>query len=210
LTPSAPTRLPARQRRRVIEDAASQVFAERGYAGASLEEIARRAGITKPVIYRHFRSKKDLHLVLLRRHLEELLALQRNELLPRIAGERLGPEQLRNWIWFAVDIWFAYVEEHPYAWRMLFRDTTGDPEIQAFHRQMQHQARATVRALIEAAEGLDVPPQLRDAMAELVRSAVVGTALWWAENPGLPRREVVRMVALTIGQGIAPAVESGG
>ena len=75
---------------------------------------------------------------------------------------------------------------------------------------MQSQARATVRALIESAEGMRVPPQLRDAMAELVRSAVVGTALWWAENPELPRSEVVRLVASTIGQGIAPAVESAG
>jgi AcrR family transcriptional regulator len=210
LSPSASTRLPAPQRRRLIEDAASEVFAERGYAAASLEEIARRAGVTKPIIYRHFASKKDLHLALLRRHLDELLALQRDELLPRIAGERLGPDQLRSWISFAVDVWFAYVEEHPYAWRMLFRDTTGDPEIQEFHRQMQHQARATVRALIEAVPTLEVPPRLRDAMAELVRSAVVGTALWWAENPDLPRSEVVRLVASTIGQGIAPAVESGG
>jgi AcrR family transcriptional regulator len=204
------TRLPAAQRRRLIEDAASEVFAKRGYASASLEEIARRAGVTKPVIYRHFASKKELHLALLRRHLAELLALQRDELLPRIAGQGLTADELRSWISFAVDVWFAYVEEHPFAWRMLFRDTTGDPEIQEFHRQMQHQARATVRALIEAAEGLDVPPRLRDAMAELVRSAVVGTALWWAENPELPRVEVVRMVASTIGQGIAPAVESAG
>jgi AcrR family transcriptional regulator len=193
----------------VIEDAASEVFAERGYAGASLEEIARRAGVTKPVIYRHFRSKKDLHLALLRRHLDELLTLQREELLPRVAGERLGPDALRSWISFAVDAWFAYVERHPYAWRMLFRDTTGDPEIQQFHRQMQLQARATVRSLIEAAEGIDLPPRLADALAELVRSAVVGTALWWAENPDLPRREVAELVALTIGRGIAAAVESG-
>ena len=59
-------------RRALIVEAAREVFAEAGYAGASMEEIARRAGITKATLYDHFSSKQALHLWLLDRQREEL------------------------------------------------------------------------------------------------------------------------------------------
>ena len=51
----------------MIERAATQVFAERGYQGAGMDEIARRSGVTPPVLYDHFDSKLDLHRRLLER-----------------------------------------------------------------------------------------------------------------------------------------------
>ena len=55
-------RMPADERRKQLQAVAVEVFAERGYRGASMAEVAARAGVTKPVIYRHFGSKKDLYL----------------------------------------------------------------------------------------------------------------------------------------------------
>ena len=55
-------RLSAEARREVIEQAASEVFAEHGYHGASIDEIARRSGVSPPVVYDHFESKKALHI----------------------------------------------------------------------------------------------------------------------------------------------------
>jgi AcrR family transcriptional regulator len=193
-------RLPAADRRRLIEDAASVVFAERGYAGTSLDEVARRAGVTKPIIYRHFASKKELHLALLARH--------RDELIGGYSGGLAAGGSVEERLRATVDGWFAYVETHPYAWRMLFRDTTGDPEIQDFHRQMQATARAATRGLLEAEFDLRVPDELRDALAEAIRAAAVGVALWWADHPQVPREQVVDLVTTTIWHGIAPALES--
>jgi AcrR family transcriptional regulator len=51
-----------------IEDAAARLFAEQGYAPTLLDEIAAAAGVTKPVLYRHFDSKQALYLALLRKH----------------------------------------------------------------------------------------------------------------------------------------------
>src|SRR3954451_4251477 len=125
----------AEGRREVIERAATELFAERGYQGASMDEIARRSGVSVPVVYDHFRSKQDLHRRLLERHFAELRALWRDRI-----DDEPSPAQLAG----ALDAWFAYVESHPFAWRMLFRDTTGDPEIQAIHREGAAQSRAAL------------------------------------------------------------------
>ena len=57
----------AAARREVIEGAATELFAQRGYHGAAMEEIAQRSGVSVPVVYEHFDSKKDLHRRLLER-----------------------------------------------------------------------------------------------------------------------------------------------
>ena len=59
------TRLPAAARRRQLLDSALDVFAARGYHGASMNDVADAAGVTKPVLYQHFDSKQDLYLALL-------------------------------------------------------------------------------------------------------------------------------------------------
>src|SRR3954449_3731388 len=62
---TTPTRLPAARRRRQLLDVALGVFAARGMHGTSMDDIAEAAGVTKPVLYQHFRSKRALFLELL-------------------------------------------------------------------------------------------------------------------------------------------------
>ncbi len=169
----------------MIEDAAGRLFAEHGYAGTRLQDIAAAAGVTKPMLYRHFPSKKALHLALLARHWTEL----REQIAGSVTAGLLEP-QLPS----ILDSWFAYVEHHPYAWRMLFRDTTGDPDIQDFHRELHASARTLTRALIEGREELAVPLQEIEPLAEIVRSATTGLALWWLENPQTPRALLVNVM----------------
>src|SRR3954469_12590644 len=71
---SRPTRkrLSAEDRRQAILDAALEVFGAHGYHGASIDEIAQTAGISKALIYEHFPSKKDLHVSLLERHVQDI------------------------------------------------------------------------------------------------------------------------------------------
>jgi TetR/AcrR family transcriptional regulator len=59
---STPTRLPAAERREAIVDAALRVFSEGSYRGTTTAEIAREAGVSEPILYRHFASKRDLYL----------------------------------------------------------------------------------------------------------------------------------------------------
>jgi AcrR family transcriptional regulator len=189
-------RLKKSQRREVIEKAASALFAEHGYAGTRLEDIAAAAGVTKQLLYQHFPSKKALHMALLAKHRDELLA--------GLAEDMATPGRLTERLPRVLDRWFAYVEEHPFALAMLFRDTTGDPEVQAFYRELQASARRANMTLIRAEAELDVPEDQLEPLAEFARSATTGLALWWADHPEVPRSTVVAVAADALVRGLGP------
>lgn len=190
-------RLSAQARRELIEAAASELFAQRGYTATSIDEIARRSGVTAPVVYDHFASKLELHRRLLERHYAELRQLWREQL----AGDD-PPEQR---IPAAIDAWFAYVEAHPYAWRMLFRDTTGEPSVQAAQAEVIAQSRAAITPLFLAQPGVGelvgAGSDELDMAWEVMRAVLQGLALWWYEHQHVPRAQVVAtaMNALWIG-----------
>jgi AcrR family transcriptional regulator len=187
-------RLPRSERRRVIEDAASRLIAERGYAEARLEDIAAAAGVTKQLLYRHFPSKKELHMALLARH--------RDELLSELASGMSTGGPLTERLPQVMDRWFRYVEEHPYAAAMLFRDTTGDPDIQAVYRELQASARRANVTLLRSEPELDIPEERIEALAEFFRAANTGLAIWRAENPHVPRSVVVSIAVETMVGGL--------
>jgi AcrR family transcriptional regulator len=187
-------RLAKPQRRALIEEAASALFAEHGYAGTRLSDIAAAAGVTKQLLYQHFPSKKALHMALLAKHRDELLA--------GLAQDMATPDALAERLPRVLDRWFAYVEEHPYALAMLFRDTTGDPEVQAFYRELQASARRTNIALLRAEPELDLPEEQIEPLAEFARSATTGLALWWAEHRDVPRDTLVEVAAGMLVRGL--------
>lgn len=65
MTAAPGARLPAAERRQALVDAALRVFSEGSYAGATTAEIAREAGVSEPILYRHFASKRDLYIACL-------------------------------------------------------------------------------------------------------------------------------------------------
>jgi AcrR family transcriptional regulator len=190
-------RLSKEARREVIERAAAEVFAERGYRGAAMDEIARRAGISAPVVYDHFASKQELHVRLLERHYAELRDVWRRYL----AGDDPIEERMAR----AFDAWFAYLEEHPYAARLLFADTTGDPEVAARHRKVQEESRTLSLPFLAREPGAEriggVDPESVEMAWEVFRAVLQGLALWWNEHPHVPRARLVAtaMNALWIG-----------
>ena len=180
-------RLSAADRREVIEREATAVFAERGYHGASIDEIARRSGVSPPVVYDHFDSKLDLHRRLLERTREELLGMWREHL----AGDAPAAERIPA----AFDAWAGYVQSHPYAPRMFFTESTGIPEIQAFHAEIQAQSNAALAGILGAEPGggnLGGPDQQGLEMAsEVIRAGLTGLAIWWQRHPDVPRERIV-------------------
>jgi AcrR family transcriptional regulator len=197
--PSPTKRLPAEQRRATLVGAASELFAERGYDHASLDELAARVGVTKPIVYRHFASKKDLYL--------ELLALHRDDLLSTLAREMTVPDPLSDRVPRVADAWFRHVETHPFAWAMLFRDVTGDPDISAFHAQMRDTARSAIAGLLAAEPALRLEPAILEPVAEVLRSAMTGLALWWLEHRHLPRATLVAAIEQTTWNGLVSALD---
>jgi AcrR family transcriptional regulator len=185
-------------RRERIAEAATEVFAEKGYEGTSIGDIARAADITRPVVYDHFRDKKELYLWLLER--------ERNRAVEHVTAHLKADDPADVRIWRAVDAFFSYAEEYPFAWRMLFRESTGDAEIAEAHRRIQpgaHMAGAAwlARELgIESADGRDEQVNL-EMLAELWGSALKGLARWWYDQRDVPRAELASaaMDALWVG-----------
>jgi AcrR family transcriptional regulator len=178
-----------------------QAFAERGYEGASIGEIARAAGITPAVIYDHYSSKAELQIELLERQTAELLGF---------VGEALqnAPEGLEQRMRVGVDAFFRFVEEHSFAWRMLFRDPPSDPGVAAAYRRLDRQATVGITAFIEASAGgalagEDVPPRAAEMFAELLKNAQNGLASWWYEHPEVPREEIVQRLLQFCWTGLA-------
>jgi AcrR family transcriptional regulator len=186
-TPNAAPRkrLTGAARREVIERAAAEVFAERGYHGASIDEICRRSGVTPPVLYDHFASKLDMHRRLLERTRDELLQLWRENL----AGDEPAEQRIPR----ALDAWAAYVQDHPYVPRMFFTETTGDPEIEAIHHEVRAQATAALGVIVgrEAGAAASADRLAHEMAAEVMRAGLAGLAIWWSDHPDVPRERIV-------------------
>jgi AcrR family transcriptional regulator len=190
-------RLPTERRRETLTHAASELFAERGYDHVTLDEVAARAGVTKVIVYRHFGSKKALYLTLLASH--------RDELLQTLAEGMEVKRPLAQRVEEVADSWFGYVQANPFAWRMLFQDATGDPEIKAFHARMRDTARAAIAGLLEAERSLDLEPAMIEPVAELLRSGMTGLALWWLDHAEAKQATLVKTMIQTTWQGLASA-----
>ena len=174
--------MPSAERRALIVEAAGRLFGERGYDATRLDDVAAAAGVTKPILYRHFASKKALYLTLLERHREDLPTFA-----AFIPPEGDPEERLRA----VLEVWLAYVEAHSYAWRMLFRDSGGDSEIKAFRVEVHARARAVLAEIIRRFGERQIPRLELVPLAELMSMGMGSLVVWWLENPGVSRRAIL-------------------
>jgi AcrR family transcriptional regulator len=175
-------RLPAAERRAVIVEAAGRLFGERGYDAARLDDVAAAAGVTKPVLYRHFADKQALYLALLARHRDDLASFA-----AAIPAHGTAQERLRA----VLEVWLAYVETHHYQWTMLFRDSGGGPAIRAFRVEVHARARTVLIGLIDALSETPIPERELEPLAELMSMGMASLVLWWMDQPGVPREAVL-------------------
>jgi AcrR family transcriptional regulator len=183
----------------MILNAALRTFAENGYDGAAMDEIAAQAGISKAVVYDHVASKHELYTHLLDAIRDEIERTVEDAL--RAPGDD-GEQRVRA----AAEAIFRYVEDHPEASRLLLLELQGT-NVSQLGRALEE------RVTEHIARTLGSDPALFDGyahrarqltiLAELLKSAVLGLASWWYRNPSAPRAELVeRTVAV-----VWPAVE---
>jgi AcrR family transcriptional regulator len=179
-------RLPVAERRALIVEAAGRLFGERGYDGARLDDVAAAAGVTKPIVYRHFGSKRDLYLALLDRHRDDLAGFTAAVPPEGTLEQRLRP---------VLEAWLDYVEARSYAWQMLFRDNGGGAEVAARRREVHAAARAVLAEAIRGLAATPVPPEEVEPLAELISMGMAALVLWWVEDEAVSRDAV--LAALT-------------
>jgi len=189
------TRLPRLARRRQLLDAAMEVFVARGYHAAAMDEIAERAGVSKPVLYQHFPGKQELYLALLDESVEKLI-----EAVVAALRSTTDNRQRVNATFAA---YFGYVAEHSGTFKLVFEsDFTNEP---------------AVRARIDAADKLcaDMISQvikedagLADDEAHLLSIGLLGmaqvSARYWLSTLGsIPREAAEQLVARLAWRGIS-------
>jgi AcrR family transcriptional regulator len=183
MTTAKPERLSADERRKRIEMSATQLFAERGYAATTVEDIVSAAGVTKPMLYRHFESKRDLCVALLVRYRDELVAAPLARFDP-------GASDPHAHLASMIGAWLDHALANPAATRLLFTPIRGDRDVERAQLELHDRQRATQAALLR-----EFAPDLTEAdlepMAELARSGLAAIGLWWIEHPEVPRERVV-------------------
>jgi AcrR family transcriptional regulator len=191
-------RLEPAARRKLILDAASELFAEHGYDGASMRAIATAAGVTTPVLYDHFESKGELYTALLQGHADALLGRWAH--LTGISGTK-------ELFFGAIDAFFAWIEENEQGWRMLFLDSPADTGVAATQRAIQDRATLASAAQFATVAELDASvaldrARLDEFFAEAVKAALNGIAAWWWNNRDVSREQVVELTGDVLWRGI--------
>jgi AcrR family transcriptional regulator len=166
-------RLPRDERRGQLLAAASEVFVDRGYHAAGMDEIADRAGVSKPVLYQHFTSKLELYLAVLQRHADNLVSGVRQAL--RTTTDN------RQRVRAAVDAFFDFIEHDGQGYRLIFEnDYVTEPQVSAQVKVATEACTDAVFDLISHDSGLE-PHRARMIAVGLV-SISVDSARYWLNN----------------------------
>ena len=187
-------RLPRSARRRQLLDAALSVFVAQGYHSAAMDDIAEKAGVSKPVLYQHFPGKRDLYLALL----DESAAA----LMESVRAAMLSTTDNKARVRATVSAYYQFVEDENGAFRLVFEsDLIGEPEVRERLESVERRCADAVAAVIAEDTGLP------DAEAQLLGAGLAGiaqvTARTWAANgERLPRDQAIDLVASLAWRGI--------
>jgi len=189
------TRLPRLARRRQLLDAALEVFVARGYHAAAMDEIADRAGVSKPVLYQHFPGKQELYLALLDESVERLIEGLRTAL-------RSNPDN-RERVNATFAAYFGYVAEHSGTFRLVFEsDFTSEPAVRERLDAADRLCADMISQVIKEDAGL------ADDEAHLLSIGLLGmaqvSARYWLGTVGtIPKEAAEQLVARLAWRGIS-------
>ncbi|GGV75396.1 TetR family transcriptional regulator [Streptomyces thermoviolaceus subsp. thermoviolaceus] len=189
------TRLPRRARRNQLLGAAQEVFVAQGYHAAAMDDIAERAGVSKPVLYQHFPGKLDLYLALLDQHCESLIQSVRTAL----ASTTDNKQRVRA----TMDAYFAYVEDDGGAFRLVFEsDLTNEPAVRERVDKVTTECAEAICDVIAEDTGLSREESMLLASG-LGGLAQVVARSWLHSDRKVPRDQAVQLLTSLAWRGIA-------
>ena len=188
-------RLPRHERRRQLLDAALEVFVSQGYHAAAMDEIAERAGVSKPVLYQHFPGKLELYLALLDESVDALVETVRDAL-----RSNADPKQR---VAATFGAYFEYVGGQGQAYRLIFEsDLSNEPAVRDRLDLVQRQCAEMVSRAVKQDAGIS------DDEAHLLSVGMVGMAqvtarYWLSARDHIPREAAEQLVARLAWRGIS-------
>jgi AcrR family transcriptional regulator len=175
-------RMTAGERRTQLVEVAKGVFAEHGFNGASVEEIAARAKVSKPIVYEHFGGKEGLYAVVVDRGTSRLLDM---------ITSRLGPElDAREQVRSSAMAFLDYIEADPDGFRVLIRDSPSGFAAGGMAGLLSDVAKKAEDVLVGFFSRTGRPLDMAPLYAHALVGMVVHVGAWWAEERR-PSKEVV-------------------
>jgi len=187
-------RMPRRERRAQLLESALEVFVAQGYHAAAMDDIAERAGVSKPVLYQHFPGKLELYLALLDRSCDQIIDNC------RAALESTEDNKLR--VGATMDVFYEYVAHDTGAFRLVFEsDLTNEPAVREQVDRVTTECAALIAGVIQQDTGFSDEAS-RLLAVSLVGMAQVSARFWLTEAGGLARDEAAALVAGLAWRGI--------
>lgn len=189
------SRLPRSARRLQLLRAARDVFVAQGFHAAAMDDIADRAGVSKPVLYQHFPGKRELYLALL----EE----QVSQLADRVAEAMAATDNNRARVDAAVGAYFDFVDADGEAFRLVFEsDLRNDADVRAIVDRGTGVCVEAIAEVIAADTGAD--PERALLLASGLTGLAETSALWWLPRKAtVPRDEAVSVMSALAWRGIS-------
>ncbi len=187
-------RLPRSARRVQLLGAAREVFVAQGYHAAAMDEIAERAGVSKPVLYQHFPGKRELYLALIEQHTGELTTAVRRALASTTDNK------LR--VAATIQAFFEFIDADGEAFRLVFEsDLTSDDEVRTLvDRSLDTVAQAIAHVI---REDTGLPEQETVLLGVALAGMAHTTARYWVgSGKRIPREDADRLVAQLSWRGI--------
>ena len=189
------TRLPRDERRAQLLTAALEIFSTSGYHTAAMDDIAERAGVTKPVLYQHFPSKLDLYLAVLDLHIDSLVY----EVQKAIASKKENVDRVHA----TTEAYFRFIDSESEAFRLLFEsDALAEPQVQERLNRMTYDCAAAVSGVISNDTGLPKEVSMMLGVG-LIGYAQVTARHWLDRDSKLSRQQAVDLVENLMWRGIS-------
>jgi|SRR4051794_1300933 AcrR family transcriptional regulator len=187
-------RLPRRERRAQLLQSALEVFVAQGYHAAAMDDIADRAGVSKPVLYQHFPGKLDLYLALLDSSCDTIIVNT------RAALESTQDNKQR--VEATMAVFYDYVASDTGAFKLVFEsDLVNEPAVREQVERVTNETAALVADVIHEDTGLS-DEQSRLLAVSLVGMAQVSARFWLTEAGGIERPDAAALVAGLAWRGI--------
>jgi AcrR family transcriptional regulator len=198
---SAPTstrrtsRLPRGARRQQLLRAARDVFVAQGFHAAAMDDIADRAGVSKPVLYQHFPGKRELYLALLEQQVDELS--------DRVREAMAGTADNRVRVDGAVGAYFDFIDAEGEAFRLVFEsDLRNDPGVRDAVDRGARQCIEAIAEVIAVETGAD--PERALLLSAGMTGLAETSARWWLAGKGtLSRDEAVALMSSLAWRGMS-------
>jgi AcrR family transcriptional regulator len=175
------SRMTAAERREQLIEIARTVFAERGFDGASVEEIAARAEVSKPVVYEHFGGKEGVYAVVVDREVRRLLDMMR---------EALTEGSARTLLEHAAKALLDYIEQSSDGFRILVRDSPLGSSTGSYVSIMSDIASRVEGILVDEFKRRGFDAKAAPMYAQMLVGMVGMTGQWWLDARR-PAKDVV-------------------